>query len=187
MGSISRPAAQAPVETPFDHLTDLIALITDPKAHAKRIAELQAATTAHKAAEVSVAQTKEQATQAVESARVSATYANERHDAADQRESELRIKADQLAARESALVANEQALTAARTAWDRTCAETQNAHKLLDEAIAKHHAEATEARESAFDDRDDAARLKAEHTRLRDDASSLFARATAVLAAAMKG
>lgn len=187
MGSISHPVVQAPVETPFDHLTDLIALITDPKVHAKRIAELKAATDAHKAAEASVAQTKEQATQAVESARVSATYANERHDAADQRESELRIKADWLSARERALVANEQALTESRSAWDRTVAETEAAHATLNKAIATHHAEASEALSDAQNARETALALKAEHTTKRDEASSLFARATAVLAAAMKG
>lgn len=184
MGSISHPVVQAPVETPFDHLTDLIALITDPKAHAKRIAELQAATATHKAVELAANQARKNADDATVSSEVAAVYAGERHDEADKRESELRVKADQLAARESALVANEQALTAARSAWDRSVAETEAADATLNKAIATHHAEATEALSDAQNARDAALALKAEHTSLRDEASAALAKLHAMLAAA---
>lgn len=184
MGSITRPAAQAPVETPFDHFTGLLALITDPKAHAKRIAELKAATDSHASLVQQAIDQRKTAAAEHEAADVSAEYANERHDDADKREAALRVREDQIKAREDALTASEATLADSRAAWARHMVETESAHKLLNDAIAKQHAEATEAKEAAQDDRADAAELKATHVRLHEEAATWWARSKAILAAA---
>lgn len=184
MGSITRPAAQAPVETPFDHLTGLLALIADPKAHAKRIAELKAGIDAQHQVAQQAAELRKNAVEAKESADLSSAFANERHDDADKREAALRVREDQIKAREDALTASEATLADSRAAWARHMVETESAHKLLNDAIAKQHAEATEAKEAAQDDRADAAELKATHVKLHEEAATWWARSKAILAAA---